>query len=233
MKNVFKIVMAAAVALISINANAQFGVKFGYTSQTSKFSYDGSSYSPKAQSGFFAGFTYDIPTAANGLSVRPGLIYQYVGGKSILADELSYELEVSSNKVKDQSHSVLVPVDLKYAYSVNDEFSIYAFAGPRAEVGIIYLATFKESGAKGSIDLYTGKIKVKYDGETMSEEMEDGGLASRFDLKLGFGAGFQYRRVSFEIGYDIGMLNRIKSTYVEDDETLKRSGLNIGIGFAF
>lgn len=209
--------------VVAVNANAQFGVKFGYTSQSTKMSSEGISIKPKAQSGFYAGFNYDITTPAKGFTVRPGLIYMYSGGKSLFGDALAYELEVSSNKIKDQSHSVMVPIDLKYAYNLSDDFKIYAFAGPRAEVGISYLATYKSGGDKASINLYTGKVTAKVDGETMSEDVEDAGVASRFDLKLGFGGGIQYKKVSLEVGYDIGMLNRIKSEFVEDDETLKEA----------
>ncbi|MDR1671395.1 MAG: PorT family protein [Alistipes sp.] len=234
MKKIIFALMVVAMAAATLTANAQFGMKFGYVSQSSKFKNDDdSTFKPKAQSGVYVGFSYDIATAVTGLSVRPGLVYTYVGGKSLMAEELAYELDVNANRIKDRSHSVAVPIDLKYAYNVSDDFKIYAFAGPRLDVGLFYQATMKYEGVKGSVDLYSGKIKAKdSDGNEVSETMEDGGIASRFDIQLGLGAGLQYKKVALEVGYDFGMLNRLKSEY-SDDVTLKMSKFVIGLGFAF
>lgn len=226
--------MAAALLVVTVNASAQFGFKFGYVNSDTKFKSEDTTTSPKAQNGFYAGFAYDIATPLTGLSIRPGLIYTYVGDKSIVAGRAAYEFGISQSKVKDRSHSVGVPIDIKYAYSVNDDFKVYAFAGPRADVGIAYLVTAKESGNKASWDLYTGNVKVKdSNGEEITQELDDTDLFSRFDLRLGLGAGIQYKKVSLEVGYDWGLLNRFKSEYVDDDETLKKSQFVVGLGFLF
>ena len=136
-------------------------------------------------------------------------------------------------KLKDRDHTLSIPLDLKYAYNVTDDFKIYAFAGPRFAVGLVYLMKMKQSGTSASVNIYTGKATIKDDGESVSEELDDADFASRFDLQLGLGAGIQYKRVSLEVGYDWGMLNRIKSDYVYDDETVKRSKFVVGLGVSF
>lgn len=50
---------------------------------------------------------------------------------------------------------------------------------------------------------------------------------NRFDLGLMFGAGLKYKKISAEIGYDIGLLNRI------DHVNAKINHFVVGIGYSF
>ena len=134
-----------------------------------------------------------------------------------LDDELSDLLGLPGFTIKDRDHTLSVPIDLKYAYNFNDNFRVYAFAGPRVAVGVAFYNVAKFQGeSEKSDDMY---------GED--------GMYSRFDLQLGLGAGIQYKRVSLELGYDWGMLNRIKSEYTDGEGSMKRNIFTVGLGVSF
>ncbi len=136
MKKSLKFLLAAALIVVAVSASAQFGIKVGYVNSATKFKAEDISVKPENQNGFYAGFHYDIATPVTGLSVRPGLFYTYIGGESVF--EGMIDLGGYGVKLKDRDHTLSVPLDLKYAYNVTDDFKIYAFAGPRFAVGLVY-----------------------------------------------------------------------------------------------
>ena len=234
MRKNFKFAMAALLLLASVSANAQFGIRAGYVNSTTKFKAEGISLSPKGQSGIFAGVNYDI-ALVGGLSLRPGVTYTYIGGESAFSNMLSIidDEDLPNVKLNSVEHTVSVPVDLKWAYNISDDFKMYVLAGPRAAVGISSRVSAKIDGASACVDLYSGKQKYTEGGASVTEKMEDGGPYSRFELLVGAGIGICYKKVSLELGYDWGMLNKMKSSYVEDNESIKKNQLSIGLGFAF
>lgn len=193
MKNSFKILMAAALVLVTVSASAQFGIKVGYVNSKFVAKGNGVTIKTNALNGVKVGFDYDIAVAPFGLSVRPGLNYTFITG------EMVDEADVTTSL-----HYLNVPIDLKYAYNFNDDFGLFAVAGPKFVIGV--------AGKEDSLDLY-----------------KDDGM-NRFDIQLGLGAGVRYKRVSLELGYDWGMLNLVDTG---DDSTFKRDQFNLTLGLAF
>jgi len=54
---------------------------------------------------------------------------------------------------------------------------------------------------------------------------------SRFDVTAGAGAGIQWKRFSFEAGYDFGLLNRASGGSGSSD--WHRDQLNVRFGYSF
>lgn len=222
MKKCLKFLMAAVVVLIAVNASAQIDVKVGFVSSNIKEKYDGETWDPGAFSGSKIGVDYNIALDTKGFALRPGLNYTFLN-KSEKED---------GAKASMTYHLVNVPVDLKYQYSFNDDFGIYAVAGPRIVVGISAIEKYKDGSDKYTINAYTGKWKEKEDGQTESGKDKEEAYLNRFDIQLGVGIGLQYRAVSLEFGYDWGLLNGLKKDYA-DGAKWSRNQLGITLGYAF
>lgn len=223
MKKSVKILMAAALTLVSIGASAQFGVKFGYANLPQRMKASGVVVKPGNLNGFNAGVFYDIRFPLSGLSLRPGLSYTYGGGK-FGGEVIAFDEEIS---IKQREHIVNLPIDVKYAYGFTNDFKVYAFAGPRLAVGLSSTFKAREDGETAKVNNFTGKIVEN--GET-----EDGGsgIFSRFDVRLGIGTGVQCRSLLFEVGYDWGMLDRFTGD-AASGATYKMGQLFVGVGFMF
>jgi hypothetical protein len=194
MKRAIKIVLFVALVFAATAASAQFGVKLGYVSTQNKLKGGGDSESIK-QIGLLAGVNYDIALSDGGLSIRPGVNYLLVGGGS--GDESEID------------HTLAIPIDLKWAFELGYEMSVYALVGPKLSMGIGF-----------NNDIYGDAYKEK--------------IYNRFDLQLGLGAGAQLGSFSFEIGYDIGMMNRIHKDILGDsDASFKRNQLVLSVGYHF
>lgn len=224
MKKSMKIMMAIALTMVTLGANAQFGVKLGYSNLSQKIESSGVSINPGSLSGFTAGAFYDIQFPVRGLSIRPGLNYTFGSGK-FLSDFLGSSLGDAS--ITQVEHMIGVPIDFKYAYGFTDDFKVYAFAGPKFAIGLSSIFKMSEDGETIKQNNFTGKITE--DGET---EDGEGGMFSRFDVRIGIGAGVQFRSLLLEVGYDWGMLNRLKSDYT-DNVTWKMGQLFVGVGLMF
>jgi hypothetical protein len=231
-KQFTNLVMAVAVILIAVNANAQLGVRVGFVTSkpTIKVSGGGATIKPdtKAFNGFKVGADYNIPVAGFGLSVRPGLNYIFLGGRDMQ--------DPGDSDSSNNFHFLNIPVDVKYQYSFNDDLGLYAVAGPRVVVGLAAFSKWEEDGGKASYNLYTGSWKETNGGETESGKDEDEAYLNRFDLQMGLGIGAQYRAFSLELGYDFGMLNMVKKKHAEIGGTKRRIsrgqfGVTLGMTF--
>ena len=83
MKNNLKFLLTATLAVITVSASAQLGVKAGYVNSATKVKSENITVSPDTQNGFYAGVNYDIGLPVKGLSIRPGVTYTFISGKSL------------------------------------------------------------------------------------------------------------------------------------------------------
>jgi hypothetical protein len=226
MKALLKISMVAALVGIVFNANAQLSVRAGYVSftGTTKGQIEGIGFNLKmdALHGFKVGADYSIDLGTFGLAFRPGLNYTFFGGKLDKAVSSRYSF-----------HYLNVPLDLKYAFSFNDDFGIYVLAGPKVALGLSAVAKEEDGGDKYRDNLYTGKWKGTYEGQTQSGKDEGGGSMQRFDLQLGAGVGVQYKALSLEFGYDWGVINMMKTGEDWGENKMRRNQLGVTLGYSF
>jgi hypothetical protein len=227
MKNFSKILLTAALIAVAFNANAQLGIKAGFVSSTATSKFEEGNVSAEVKtdpiSGFKIGVDYNFAFGNSGLSFRPGVNYTYFGGATDKDDD----------DFKSYFHFANVPLELKYTFSINDDFGIYALVGPKMVFGISAVEKFDEDGMSEKYNMYTGKWESTINGETSSGEEEDGGPMKRLDMQLGAGIGVQYKALSLEFGYDWGMLNTLKTGDDWGDITMKRNQLGITLGYSF
>lgn len=235
MKKRFKFVLVVALAVVSVSANAQLGVQFGWANSTERAKSGNVKLKGDAMNGFKIGVNYDFGLPVEGLSIRPGLNYMYLGDK--LAEQQITGITVKFNR---NDHYLNIPVDVKYAYAFSDDFKVFAFAGPKFAIGLASSLTANYSGSilgqdyngKATISRYSGKVTVKDgDAEIGENIFDDSGRYNRFDLQLGLGAGVQYKSLSLEFGYDWGLLNLAKNA--AGDYRYKRNQLYLSLGYNF
>lgn len=200
-----KIILALTVAAIAAgSAMAQISVGAGYLRQTTTTTV-GETSGTGATDGFYAGADFSCHLIA-GLSVDPGIYYGYQVGKEDI-----YNVGIATTTT--QSHYLFIPVDFKYSCHVADFLDVFAFAGPRFNVGVASSTTWKV--------LDVSYEKNHYD--------EDGDL-QRFDLALGAGVGIDlFQMVRIKFGYDWGLLDLNKTDSIQ----LRNSGWHIGAAFLF
>jgi hypothetical protein len=171
-----KILTIATMLLIGITASAQLQVGAGFMYEMVQGDYDTN------LSGLYAGASYNIKIAGN-FGVAPG-VYYTVGNKR-------------SDGWTTTDHNILVPVYLNYAFPVGPDAEFFVFAGPSANMGLVYDSHLK--------------INTKARIEASNNNWYSGGddaIIPRFDIKGGGGVGFKYSHFVFTVGYDYGFLER-------------------------
>lgn len=202
MKKIFSALVAAA--LVSFGASAQISVGAGYANQISNTSI-GDIDTENSSNGFYAGAEFNCPIIA-GLSVDPGVYYGYLVSSQSLLDT---DLVTGST----QSHYLTIPINFRYTLHAVDFLDVFAYAGPRFNIG---LASTTKTNLLG--------IETKYDNFG-----EDGTLR-RFDLGLGAGIGFDlFQLVRVSAGYNWGLLDLHKS----DEIRSSNAGWHIGVAVLF
>ncbi len=184
-----KIMLLFVVTVFSVSITAQnkLSVNLGYLNNniTLKTSLGGLQVSKEAPSnGFVLGAAYDV-MFANSLGVSLGLDYALTFG-----DKIPTIMGLSFDNVTHNIHTLELPIRLVYEYPIEDDISVFAFAGPKLAFDLSW------------------KGKETYGGITKTFDMYDKDVIYRFNLLLGPGLGARYRNFQIKLGYDWGLLNR-------------------------
>lgn len=184
-----KIMLLFVVTVFSVSITAQnkLSVNLGYLNNniTLKTSLGGLQVSKEAPSnGFVLGAAYDV-MFANSLGVSLGLDYALTFG-----DKIPKIMGLSFDNVTYNIHTLELPIRLVYEYPIEDDISVFAFAGPKLAFDLSW------------------KGKETYGGITKTFDMYDKDVIYRFNLLLGPGLGARYRNFQIKLGYDWGLLNR-------------------------
>lgn len=184
-----KIMLLFVVAVFSVSLTAQnkLSVNLGYlnSNTTIKSSVTGMQLSTEAPSnGFVVGAAYDV-MFANSLGVSLGLDYTLTFGDKKLQIQ-----GLSANSTTYNIHTLELPIRLVYEYPIEDDISVFAFAGPKLAFDLAW------------------KGKETYGSITKTFDMYDEDVIHRFNLLLGPGLGARYKNFQIKLGYDWGLLNR-------------------------
>lgn len=184
-----KIMLLFVVTVFSVSITAQnkLSVNLGYLNNniTLKTSLGGLQVSKEAPSnGFVLGAAYDV-MFANSLGVSLGLDYALTFG-----DKIPTIMGLSFDNVTHNIHTLELPIRLVYEYPIEDDLSVFAFAGPKLAFDLAW------------------KGKETYGNITKKVDMYDKDVIYRFNLLLGPGLGARYRNFQIKLGYDWGLLNR-------------------------
>lgn len=184
-----KIMLLFVVTVFSVSITAQnkLSVNLGYLNNniTLKTSLGGLQVSKEAPSnGFVLGAAYDV-MFANSLGVSLGLDYALTFG-----DKIPKIMGLSFDNVTHNIHTLELPIRLVYEYPIEDDLSVFAFAGPKLAFDLAW------------------KGKETYGSITKTFDMYDEDVIHRFNLLLGPGLGARYKNFQIKLGYDWGLLNR-------------------------
>ena len=240
MKNIFRIIAAAAVCILisAEGLSAKNGVEIGYLNSTYKTKpLDGDAGKSEPMSGFYVGLVKDMRIVA-GLSIQSGLTYNYLNS-SEKQEVTGFNISASSTE-----HILNIPLQLKYTFDIIPAFGVYVFAGPTLSLGLAatdklsVTGEFAGVGLDGDIryDQYSGKIK----SDNLSDEVIDGlnqylpqSRMNRFDVLMGGGIGVDLVKfITVKGGFDYGLLNRFKGD-LADAGTLNRMQFYVSVGIKF
>ncbi len=115
------------------------------------------------------------------LDLRYGFLY------TLLADSKEGLLSTTTTYT---GHFVDVPVQAQFSFPVNNLIKVFAFGGPTLNLGLAQTTVTKGGSVEVSVNHYEANDKL-----------------SRFDVKLGLGAGVRFSNFEVRAGYDWGMLD--------------------------
>lgn len=156
-----KILVLAALLFIGYSASAQFKITAGYLN--SKITFSESSVSASYEgNGFYAGGLYEAPIGDFGLSIEPGILFDYI----------NYKVYGESTAI----YYFRVPVHVNYSFEVADAATIFMGAGPSVVCGAGGEDDPFQDGAFKRFDLQIGALAgVRF--------------ADHFELRAGFDFG--------------------------------------------
>ncbi len=202
MKKIVTLLSAALVLLAGAPAFAQTSIGAGYLSSTEVVKAGSSSTERTPLNGFYAGVGFTVPIAG-GLNFTPG-IYYGMAAKSNVASIFGLTIQG-----KQQDHFVNIPLHFSYGVEVGGGLRLFAYAGPSASIAVASKIT---------------------SGSTTYDRLKDNDSLQRFDVMLGGGVGLVFNdMIRFQVGYDMGMLNR----YNSNNYTVKRNQMTAGVAFLF
>lgn len=215
MKKFIASVFAAAMLLMGTEAFAQLVPGAGYLLSIEKSKSENSALDAIKLNGFYVGASYNIPLVG-GLGVAPGLYADmlFYNGAATFQQLLTFTEHYTELALN-------LPINLNYQFEIGDNFSLYAFAGPVFQVGLVARSTYN-----GRIDF--GPIHIN-EGDAFNHYNSENGDMNRFNIYLGGGLGFQVGDLLFTVGYDHNLLNVDKS----EGWKTNRNQIKVGVNFAF
>lgn len=226
MKTLFKTsILAAFLMLISIGyTNAQdsplsIGIKGGIN--VSNFGGDGLQLKGGSLKyddnnllvGFKAGLTADYAFSEY-FSFVTGLEYVMKGAK------METKGSSSSAYVKLNPGYIQLPAHLAFKVPFTDEIKFVVHGGGFAAYGVT--GKVKTGGTLGSSSL---------DFE-LGDMFGDNGLVNNFDAGVGIGIGVELGKLSFDLGYDLGLMDISKSKNT-DNSSIKTQSAALTVGIRF
>lgn len=207
MKTKFIFTIALIFTIVAVSAQ-NVGVKLGYVGVTEVT--DGSTLIfPNQVSGFQVGPVAESNIMKN-LDVQYGVIYSL----------LTKNFDGAVGKNTYTGHFVDVPVQAQYSFPLNSSLKVFAFAGPTFDFSLGQ-KTVNTTNVLGS-DVKTEF--VRHDTDANNDDKKD---ISRFDLKVGLGAGAQYNNIQLRVGYDWGLLD----VNTLDNFKLNRNQLSVSVAY--
>lgn len=197
MKKILALIAILAIGLGSINAqdNLRWGVAAGMN--VSSLNVTGLD----SRIGFHAGVKAELglPQVAEGAYMDFGALLTLKGAKVEAGSIANFKIN---------PYYLEIPVHIGYKYAVNEDFTLFANAGPYVAIGLFGKAKFGGDLA---------------DGAESADVFGDDGF-KRFDLGLGLKAGLEFsKKYQVSIGYDFG--------FIKTDSELGCKNRNLMISF--
>lgn len=179
-----RILSVVALMLITLSISAQsIGIQAGYVNVDNVF---------KNSNNVYNGFQVGAVTESNligGLDLHYGVLYNF------LVESKENTVLGVTTKTSYTGHLVDVPVQAQYGLPIGP-LKVFAFAGPTLNFSI-------DQRTKTSVGS-SETVVNHHDIDLNNDDKKD---LSRFDVKLGVGAGVSYSSLELRVGYDWGMLD--------------------------
>jgi len=179
-----KSVITVVLLALAVNLSAQVGIQAGYANVN-----EVTKNTSEPVNGFVVGPVSEYNLMQN-LDLRFGVLYTLL----LKGDENG---GVTSNY---SGHFVDVPVQAQYSFEIAPSLKVFAFAGPTINFGIAQQTVTKTT-------VLGNEVKATINHYDIDVNNDDKSDLSRFDLKLGLGAGARYDKFELRVGYDWGMLD--------------------------
>ena len=171
------------------------------------------------RAGFHVGIRGEYMTPVKGLYANAAALFSLKGCKQDYGDW---------GVVRSDAYYVEFPIHVGYKFAVNDSFAVFGDAGPYLGVGLF-----------GSTHAIGDDNKEYFESEIVFDE------AKRFDFGVGLRGGVEFfKRYSFSVGYDWGLLDSNTDAvdsddYIYDDiyvdltPSMKHTNLMVSFGVKF
>lgn len=220
MKKIF-ITVLALLSVVMV-ANAQLGVRVGYTASNLSINNSTLAYTTSVRSGFEAGATYSIALPYN-LYIEPGIMYTTAGAK------IENNTALTSASAKINMSYLKVPLTVGYNAQLLKGLALRPFVGLYAG----YALSAKAKDMKGSIAGITFGKNDEYDlfdiNSSVAEYLPE---VNKFDAGFRFGLGANVSEVVYVgVACDFGFVNMNKNA--KYDATFKNKGFVFSVGYNF
>lgn len=205
-------IISIILLFIAVNLSAQkFGIQAGYVHITEKTDKDIYAF-PKEVSGFQVGPVSEVELFSN-FDLRYGVLY------TLLKADFDGLL---TGKYHYNGHFVDVPLHIQFSFPFSNALKVFAFGGPDFNFSLVQKTAHKTTALNSELVVNYDR----HDTDTDNDKVKD---VTRFDLKLGLGAGIQFGNLQLRAGYDWGMLdlNNTKNT------SLKSNRLTASVAYTF
>ena len=221
-----KILLAAAAALMTIGAYAQYRPTFivsaGYQGASLKVENNSDTQlASGARVGVDADFSV-IDAGAVNFSIRPGVHFSMKGSKYANGLDLG-SLGSFSGSVTDHLYYLDVPVLANVGFNAGG-FGVYVNAGPYVGFGVGSSRTTVTSTETVITD-----PKTNVDSNSTNLFAEDGGIYKPFDWGFQLGAGVEFNRFLVGVGTQFGLGNISRF----DNVSVKNSDFFVTVGYRF
>ncbi len=223
------VTMLAATTLATAQMRPAIKVEAGanFANQTTKVgdqSQDG-----KMMIGYRAGVGVEFGIT-DGFYVNPGVYFLSRGAKSAATEALGAKVDATL-----WLHNVEIPVHVGYRAAIAPGMAVSIQAGPWFSYGFLGKNVYKATGdglaadaAKKVVDELNKNDNNPYKESKVAGVTVPASLKP-FDLGVGMQAGFEYRQLGLNLGFEYGLLN------TSNAEKVKVNNMNfyVGLGYRF
>ena len=218
-----KMLAAAALLLLGLNAFAQLNVGGGYMyeygpwrEQTDNGTWR--KWDTEERHGVYAGVTYNFNITSFGLGIAPGAYVSWTGGVTRNLNgskQIIHEGDIISRH-GTRHLAVTLPVHVTYSMDLGPG-TMFAYAGPAFQVGLSLREYDKGRDLNGRFKSVSDNLYGKnYDIRPC-------------DLKFDIGFGYRWRFIQAHVGFDFGLIDKVPNKY----SSLRYHSIYMGAAYVF
>jgi len=190
MKKVLNVSIIAFLLVSALSLNAQkFAVEGSYLNLVRTGPLHSSTYFNGIKLG--GTVSYDLK---NNFSLLSGALYSFVYSNKVQGypDKMAVNYVISG-------HYLDIPVHLMYSLPLSKSLSLFAFAGPNLNVGLLQ--------DQRTVSTLTPELNTFHNVQPGQVDLYKSLQLNRLNLQLGLGGGVKFKKYTLKSGYDFGVTN--------------------------